>query len=282
MGKHLKEGYRCKNINPYFSLIPYIMVSRSDSQNHIEISFDITNAERFIKEKRLQGLKGFGLLHIILASYIRTVAERPKINRYIRGQKIYARNEISVSMAVKKEMSLESPDTTVKMHFQPDFNLDDVYNEVNRAVATAVSDTNTDNVARIVNYIPGLLKKFAIWFLKLIDYFGLLPSGIKEASPFHGSMFITNMASLNIPPILHHLYNFGNVPLFISFGAKRTCYDFDENGRPVKKRVVDMVINMDERTCDGYYWASSMKVLKKYLEHPDLLVDKPEKVIKDI
>ncbi|MBQ0070537.1 MAG: hypothetical protein KBS81_01555, partial [Spirochaetales bacterium] len=87
--------------------------------------------------------------------------------------------------------------------------------------------------------------------------------------------------SLNIPPIRHHLYNFGNVPLFIAFGAKRTTYDFTEDGEPVKKRVIDFVANMDERTCDGYYWASSLKQFKHYVMHPELMKEKPAQVIKD-
>lgn len=99
-------------------------------------------------------------------------------------------------------------------------------------------DSDFDNTARIINYIPRLIKKFAIWFLKTIDYFGLLPKFLLNVSPFHGSMFITSMGSLGIPPIYHHLYNFGNVPVFISFGAKKSVNEIDDNGQVVKRKYV--------------------------------------------
>lgn len=281
MAKRMKEGFRVKDVNSFGSFMPYIMVERSDSQNTINDYFEIAPTEKFIKEMRAEGLEAFGVMHVILASYVRMVSQRPRTNRYIRGQKIWGRNEIAVSLAIKRKMALDGEETTVKMHFQPDYNIYDVYKEVNRAIEKAMQPNDTDKTAKILCYIPGLVRKGVIWLLKTMDYFGLLPKFLIEASPFHCSLFITSMASLNIPPIRHHLYNFGNCPLFISFGAKRTMYDFTEEGEPVKKRVVDVVVNIDERTTDGYYWASSLKVFKYNMAHPEILKKNPETVIKD-
>ena len=281
MAKRQKEGFRVKDVTPFGTFMPYIMVERSDSQNTITDSFDVAPTEKFIKEMRAEGLEAFGVMHVILASYVRMVSQRPRTNRYIRGQKIYGRNDIAVSLTIKRKMSLEGEDTTVKMHFRPDMDVYEVYNEVNTSIQKALQPNDTDKTAKILCYIPGLLRKFVVRMLKLMDYFGLLPKFLIEASPFHCSMFITSMASLNIPPIRHHLYNFGNCPLFIAFGAKRTVYDFTDEGEPFKKRVIDFVVNMDERTTDGYYWASSLKVFKSCVSHPEILKKKPETVIKD-
>ena len=139
-----------------------------------------------------------------------------------------------------------------------------------------------DKAARIVCYIPGIFKKLAIGTLRFLDYFGLLPRAVVNASPFHGSLFITNMASLNIPPIVHHLYNFGNVPVFIAFGAKRYEIVLDDEGNASKKRVIDFVANLDERICDGFYYASAMKLFIKYFKDPEELLYPPESVVDDI
>ncbi len=282
MANMKKEGRRLRR-SPFYEIIPYIMVERADAQNHIEISFETANAEAMIKELRQEGYDSIGMLHIILAAYVRAVSQRPSVNRFIRGQKIYARNGIIVNLAIKKKMSLDGLETTVKMHFNPDDDIYDVYKTVNETLEKTYKSesNNTDNVAKIINYIPGLVKKFAVWLLKTLDYFGLLPKAIVNASPFHGSLFITNMASLNIPPIMHHLYNFGNVPLFIAFGAKRGDLFLDEDGSVRKRRVIDLVLNMDERICDGYNYASAMKLLKKYLTNPQELREKPKEVVVD-
>ncbi len=281
MSKRIKEGHRVKDLNPFDTFIPFVMVERNDSQNTINESFEIAPVEEFIKEMRGEGLEGFGVLHVILASYVRMVSQRPRTNRYIRGQRIWARNEITVSLAIMRKMSIDGVETTIKMHFKPEYNVYQVYDEVSRAIASGMKETNTDSAAKVLTKIPRLILKFSMWALKTLDYFNLLLPSLKEASPFHASMFITNMASLNIPPIRHHLYNFGNCPLFIAFGAKRTIYDFTEDGDPFKKRVVDFTVNIDERTTNGYYWASSLKMFKHYLAHPELLKEKPECVVED-
>ncbi len=262
------------------------MVERSDSQNTINDSFDVSGAENLIHRLRNEGFDSIGILHIILAAYVRALSQRPGVNRFVRGQKIYARNGIEINMAMKRKMRLNAPDTTVKMKFLPTDTLVDVYHKFNKLFLETVEgetgSNSTDSVARIINYIPGLVKKFVIWLLKTLDYFGLLPKAIIEASPFHGSMFITSMASLNIPPIRHHLYNFGNVPVFIAFGAKRPELVLNVDGTVTKRRVVDFVANLDERICDGYYYASALKLFKKYLTSPDELMEPPAEVVEDI
>lgn len=282
MAKRVKEGRRLR-LDPFSAIIPYIMVQRNDAQNHIEISFETANAEAMIRELRQEGYDSIGMLHILIAAYVRTVSQRPAVNRFIRGQKIYARNDIVVNLAVKKKMSLEGVETTIKMHFKPEYTIFDVYDVVNDALKEVYedADTSVDKVANVINYIPGLIKKGVISLLKTMDYFGLIPSFLIEASPFHGSLFITNMASLNIPAIMHHLYNFGNVPLFIAFGAKRGDLFLDEDGSVRKRRVIDLVLNMDERICDGYYYASAMKMLKKYLTNPEDLREPPKEIVID-
>ncbi len=283
MAKRQKEGRRLKSLSPFTTIIPYIMVERSDSQNHIHDSLEIAKVEEMIKEMRQEGYDSIGVLHFIIASYVRMVSQRPQVNRYIRGQKIYARNGIIINMAIKRTMSLDESETTIKMKFKPSDNIYDVYRIVNSAIEEGINGaTNADGVAKIIGYIPGLLKKFTVWFLKTLDYFGLLPKAIIEASPFHGSLFITNMASLNIPPILHHLYNFGNVPVFLAFGAKSVNVSYKRNGEPQMKKVVDIIFNMDERLCEGYYYASALKLIRHYMAHPELLKESPTEIIEDV
>lgn len=281
----MKEGRRLKSLDPFTTIVPYIMVERSDSQNTINESFDVSGAEALIRRLRQDGYDSIGILHIIIAAYVRTISQRPAVNRFIRGQKIYARNNIVINMAVKKKMSLEGQETTIKLVFEPSDTLYDVYDKVNAALKEVYEDGDeggVDAAARIIGYIPGLVKKWAIWFLKTLDYFGFLPSFLTALSPFHGSLFITSMASLNIPPIKHHLYNFGNVPLFLAFGAKRPELLLDIDGNVKKRRVVDFVFNLDERICDGYYFASALKIFKKNLVFPDTLLEAPETIVEDV
>jgi hypothetical protein len=103
-----------------------------------------------------------------------------------------------------------------------------------------------------------------------------------ELSPFHGSLFFTSMGSLGIPPIYHHLYDFGNLPCFGAFGCKRRAVEVQEDGSVVQKKYIDVRFVLDERICDGYYYATFFKYFRRLLAHPEVLDNPPETVVADI
>ena len=226
-----------------------------------------------------------GFLHLILAAYVRTVASRPGINRFVSGQRVYARYDITVNMVVKRGMDPNAPDTAIKVIFDPTDTVYDVYRKLTEKVEEikASDETNnTEDVAAALCRLPRFLLRIAVKLLYFMDYFGLIPPNLLAASPFHGSLIITDLGSLGIPPIYHHLYNFGNLPLFLSFGAKRRAVELDDAGRPVERKYVDYTVVTDERICDGFYYASAFKYIKHYMRNPQLLETPPEHVEEDI
>ena len=279
------DGYRVRSLAPMFKVSPYIMKKRSDASNFISDCIDIENAEKYIAARRKEGLKGLGMLHLFVAAYVRVISQRPGINRFISGQKIYSRNNIEVNLAIKKDMSLNSMDTVLKLEFEPNVTIDDVYNKFTQVIEEnrRVGDVSSfDSAARIIDFIPGLVKKFTVWLLNFLDYFGLLPRFLTKLSPFHGSFFITSMGSLGIPPIYHHIYDFGNVPVFCSYGAKRVAYELNKDGQVVEKKYIDYKFVTDERICDGHYFASALKLFKAIMKNPECLSNPPEEVVPDI
>ncbi len=280
-----KQGRRIRSGIPMDAVSPFIMPNRTGASNTFSATVDIEQCEQLIRQKRAEGMKNLGMIHIFMAAYIRVISQLPGINRFIQGQRLYARNNIEICMTIKKELKLNAPETVIKLEATPYDTLDSVYRQLQDMVAEnkAMGDHNSmDAVARALVSIPGVFLKFVVWCLKLLDYFGCLPRALTKLSPFHGSMFITNMGSLGMPPIFHHLYNFGNLPVFIAMGAKRTEYILDEEGIPQKRRLLDFTIVCDERICDGHYYSAAFKQLKKVLAHPEQLLEAPQSVTEDI
>ncbi len=280
-----REGRRIRSGIPMDAVSPFIMPTRTGASNTFSASVDISKCEAFIKEQRAVGFSGLGMIHIFMAAYIRTVSELPGINRFIRGQRLFARKNIEICMAIKKELKLNAPETVLKVFATPNDTLHSVYYQLRDELEKnkqSGDQNNMDTVARILVSFPRIFLKLSVWFLKLLDYFGLLPRALTKLSPFHGSLFITNMGSLGMPPIFHHLYNFGNLPVFIAMGAKRTEYVLDKNGNVKKRRMIDFTVVCDERICDGHYYSSAFKRLKKFIENPESLVEEPEKIVEDI
>ena len=271
---------------PLDKVSPYIMVNRGGASNLINYSIDASGIERYIHKKRKDGLKHFGTTHVLLASYVRMCSEYPGVMRFLSGQKVYQRMKLTVKMVVKKDLKLGSPETIISVDLYPGDTAVDVYEKFNAAVeeanAEADLDSGFDKLAGLLNLIPGVFLKFMIWLLKTLDYFGLLPPELLELSPFHGSLFITSMGSLGIPPIYHHLYDFGNIPVFIAFGAKRTENVLNAGGEPEKKKYFDFKAVTDERIVDGQYYAAAFKKFKALLLRPEILDEKPEEIKEDI
>lgn len=280
-----KDGRRVRTMSPMSYVIPYIMRTRNDAQNQIADTIDITEADKFLREMRKKGYKSISVLHVFIAAYIRAVAMRPGINRFCSGQKIYHRNTIEINMAVKKEMSLDAPDTMIKVRFEPTDTITDVYEKFNAVVEKATaegSNTDIDKTARTLTRLPGILFRTTVRLLEFLDYHGWLPQALLDVSPFHGSMIITSMGSLGIPPIYHHLYNFGNLPVFISYGLKYHKNVMNANGVVERRTMIDVKVVTDERICDGFYFASALKLIRKFVASPALLTTPPETVIDDI
>lgn len=277
------DGRRLRTVPPMSALMPYLMKVRADSQNQFEDTIDITNIENYLAEKKKEGYTDMGLLHVIIAAYVRVVCERPALNRFIAGQRIFHRNKLECLMTIKKDMLLDSPDTCIKVEFDPRDNIYNVYKKFQKRVIEAKNeDGDFESVVGTLCKLPGLMLRFIVATLRTLDYFGLMPKALANVSPFHGSMIITSMGSLGIPAIYHHLYDFGHLPIFLSYG--RMYYDevVLADGTREKHHFVTFKVVTDERICDGFYYASSFKLLKRILQHPEILDQTPEAAVEDI
>ena len=238
------DGYKLRTINPMNKFMPYIMPQRCDACNTYADMFDVTKTDKFCRQKVKEGKTSFGFLHVMLAAYIRMLSQRPGVNRFVSGQKIYARNDIQIVMTVKKTLSLESPDTCIKVRFNPDDTIDEVYEKFNAAVTEVQSKPDDqsafDKLNKALVFIPGLLLRWTVKLLNFLDYFGLLPKKLLWLSPFHGSMIVTSMGSLGIRPIYHHIYNFGNLPVFLAYGGRRSVVACDADGKAYTKKYIEL------------------------------------------
>ena len=280
-----KEGRLLRSLPAFAKFVPFIMPTRNDACNQYEESFEVSDVDRRLRKLRVDGYKGIGILHFIIAAYIRGVSMLPGMNRFVVGRRIYARDNIEVVMTVKRSLAIDATETTIKVVFEPTDTIFDVYRKMNEKIdeiKTVEGNNNTEDVAEAMCKAPRFLLRFALTILRIMDYFGWLPQSLLDASPFHGSMIITDLGSLRIGPIYHHIYNFGTLPVFISFGAKRHAYELDRHGNMVDRKYVDCKFVMDERTVDGHYYAQFLQAFRYICQHPEIVETPPSKVVEDV
>lgn len=280
-----KEGRLLRSLPAFAKFVPFIMPTRNDACNQYEESFEVSDVDRRLRKLRVDGNKGIGILHFIIAAYIRGVSMLPGMNRFVVGRRIYARDNIEVVMTVKRSLAIDATETTIKVVFEPTDTIFDVYRKMNEKIdeiKTVEGNNNTEDVAEAMCKAPRFLLRFALTILRIMDYFGWLPQSLLDASPFHGSMIITDLGSLRIGPVYHHIYNFGTLPVFISFGAKRHAYELDRHGNMVDRKYVDCKFVMDERTVDGHYYAQFLQAFRYICQHLEIVETPPSKVVEDV
>ena len=280
-----KEGRLLRTLDPYTKFMPYIMPTRNDGCNQYEESFEVTQVDRRLRALRREGYKGIGMLHFIIASYVRCVSMLPGVNRFVVGRRIFARNNIEIVMTVKRSMSVDAAETSIKVIFEPTDTIFDVYRKMNEKIDEIKSsdeNTSTDDVAQTLCSLPRGILRLAVAVLRVMDYFGWIPQGLLDASPFHGSMIITDLGSLRLAPIYHHIYNFGTLPVFIAFGAKYHKYELNRKGEVCDNKYIDLKCVMDERMCDGHYYSQFLQGMRYIFLHPEIIETPPTRVVEDI
>lgn len=277
------DGRRLKTISPFVKIIPYIMTKRSDAHvfSKMTVNTDIIN--EYIREKQKEGLK-ITYLHLFIAVFVRVIAQRPQLNRFVMNNRLYARNRIWISLSIKRTLKDYGEETTVKFAFTGHENIYEIAEIIDKNIEESIhvgSDSKVDKIADWIMSLPNFIVKILIGTIKQMDKLNVLPGFLIEASPFHTTLFFTYLKSIKLDYVYHHIYDFGNTGIFISLGKEKKVPVAEKDEVKVQ-RVCEMGAAIDERICDGLYFSNSLKLVKKYLENPYLLEANLEEVVQDV
>ena len=263
------DGKRVKNLPPIVAAIPYIMPKRYDAQNTITEYIDEEVVKNYIREKRHAGTR-VDHMSVIIAAYYKAIQKNPKLNYFVVNRRIYARNHFCVTFVILKKLPDGSPDeTTLKVYLEPTDTVFTVYEKIRDTIeknSATEQKNSTDKFARAMFSVPGL-PRFVVGLAYFLDRHGLLPKKVVELSPFHTSLFVTNLASIKTSFIHHHCYEFGTTSVFICMGKPVP----DVHSGNLSRKVMPLGVTMDERICTGYEYATFCNDFRRYLKNPELL-----------
>ena len=217
-----KDGWKLRNVPLFFTVVPFIMRTRLDSQNYYEETLDVEPMMDFLKAHK-EDMPNISMMTIFVAAMVRMISQRPALNRFVVHNKLYAHNSITISIAIKRTMSDDGEETMIKPSFDPRDTLQDVQRRLDEAIAEAINHeegTGIDGVAGLLGKLPAWLFRFAVSMIHFLDNRGWLPQKLVQASPWHCSAMYTNVGSLGIGPIYHHLTELGTYSTFIAMGKR--------------------------------------------------------------
>ncbi len=276
---HRADGRRLSDIDPIIQITPYLMPMRCDAQVFLQHNLDYEKMSRYIVEKSKQGEK-ITFMQIIVAAYVRGVSQHPEVNRFIFNKQYYSRKNCSVSYAVLKDpQNPDSVETTVTINFDPSATIFDVRDRMNHAVETSRATEDGDFVIKLAKFvlnIPGLTTAIVALY-RLLDRYGIAPGVLIRELPFYCGLFITNNGSIGLPSPLHHIYNFGNVSLFMGMGGVRKEAAV-EGDKTRMRRIMPLGITADERVCSGAHYSAFFADVMRYIANPEELETPPETV----
>ncbi len=281
------DGKRIKTIDPFMKMTPHIMVERNDAQVMAEFDIRCKTMDEYIFEKRHKENVRFTYMDVLVAAVVRVLAFRPRLNRFIMNGRVFKRNNIQISIAVKKRLTDEDEETTVKLTFTGKESIYEVKEIMEREILANANQSaynGTDKTAKILTRVPNFFIKLSVGFLKWVDKHGMLPKSIIDVSPFHTSLFLTNMKSIKMDYVYHHVYNFGTTSIFVSMGKEKyvpIVLD-PETGKIGVEKIMRSGMVIDERICDGLYNSLSLREFAKLIENPKLLDTGLDQIVEDI
>ena len=277
---HRADGELLRKIDPIIALTPYLMPMRCDAQVFMTYKLDYEKMARYIVEQGNNGNR-FTFMELMIAAYVRVISELPEINRFVANKRLYARTQLTVSFVVLKETpnSNDIEENTAKCYFDPRDTIYDVAERVHSAIEQnrrEEADNSTMKLAKLL--LNPILANIVVASASFLDRYGIMPKYILDASPFHTSMFFTQMASIGMPAVNHHIYNFGTTSLFVSMGSVIRENTVGPDSKPVRKRYLPVGITADERICAGAMYARLVDRFMYYMANPSLLETPPETV----
>lgn len=276
------DGYLVKEIDPVIALTPYLMPMRCDAQVMLTYRIDYEKLARFMAEKGRDGYR-ITFMELFIAAYVRAISQQPQLNRFIINKRYYTRKDIMCSFAVLQD----TPDGSVKENvakckFDPRDTIFDVAARIKEAIEEtrkADADNSTMKVANLLK--RPLFANTLVMAARILDRYGLLPRYLLDASPFHTGLFFSNNASIGLPHVFHHIYNFGTTSLFVVIGNVERTVELDANGQPVRKRILPAGVTADERVCAGMVYSKFLRLYQHLLNNPHELEQPPEEVFFD-
>ena len=274
------DGRRVKKLDPIVQMTPYLMPMRCDAQVFLEHKADYEKLSRYIVQKSREGQK-VTFMQILVAAYVRAISRNPEVNRFIFNKQYYSRNNCSVSYTVLKDpQDTGSNETTVRILFDLTDTLFDVRDRMNAAVEASRATEDGDFVIRLASALLGVpgLATLVVSVVKLLDRYGIAPKVLLRELPFYSGMFITNNGSIGLHHPWHHIYNFGDVSLFIGMGTLVKEAFVENDGRVRMRRWLPLGITADERVCSGAHYAQFFFDIMHLLDNPEELETPPEEV----
>lgn len=274
--KDRPDGKYVRDITGIQALMMNIYPNRTDSEVYLSDQFDATELLKYLEKKNAEHPDyKTTLFHCALTALARMVKERPYLNRFIQGRRMYQRYEISLSFVAKRMFKDGAEEALMVLTPSDGDTLDTISRQIvgdvtqmrkNPAKKTG-SDAVIDNLAKLPRPLLMLVSKL----IRILDFWGHLPHFVWETDVNYSTILASNLGSIKCPSVYHHLNNYGTNSIMVTIGTLHKEQVLMPDGSVQIRDMIDIGATLDERIADGFYFARSLKLIKYIFENPEIL-----------
>lgn len=281
MNKNRKDGKYIKPADSIHAIMPYLFKNRTDAEVYTKVEFDVTEFRKYIDDLNEKSEFPITYFHGITTALAKTIYNRPLLNYFVSGRRMYERNKVTVSFVAKNKFEDNAEERLIILDVKEDMNLKIISEKIYKMVSkTRKNGTNSMNdTLKIVTKFPRFIVKLIVLFFKILDYYGLVPSSIADTDTNYTTLLLSNLGSIKSPSCYHHLNNYGTNSMVATIGTIREENIILKDGNVSTKYVVDISFTIDERIADGFYFSKSLKLLEHILNNPQLLNEEVSKEV---
>lgn len=271
-----KRGDRevTSSIHHYRQIMPYLMRGRNESAVYYEFDLDVANAQALIKKLNKGSMIEYSIFHLFLRAATFAISRRPHLNRYVQGKRFFQREEISISFTAKKEFSDRAALVVIKMPFDPHEPFSATVNRIHERLKKGRSKEKsyTEKELRLALRFPRPMISFFLSVIRFCEYWNVLPHSFTANDPMYGTLFVANLGSIGLDAAWHHLYEYGNIPFFVTLGKIKEMVKV-QNGKLSTFTGMKVRVTFDERVDDGFYVGQAIALVQEYFKNPQTLLD---------
>ena len=251
------------------AVFPYIMKGRNESIAYYPVRVDAENLLAYVEQKKGTP-EEITIFESVLLALTRILRERPTLNRYIIGRRLYQRRNVDLSFVARKRYTLDSDESNVFVKLKPEDDAAMVLSKIRGEIRTVKTGDQTADEGLIDLFLrlPRGLLRVAVKLLSIWDFYVDTPGFLRGVDPLRCSAYVANLGSVGMGAAYHHLFEWGTCSLFVTIGQIKPTVVVGEDGSPTVRRTLELKIALDERIADGYYDARALELFDTYLNDP--------------
>ena len=265
-----------ENLHPVRRIMPFLMPTGNGAFVLFEQHIDPAPARALLAELNATRPpeRAVTLFHLLLRAIGLALAEYPRLNRFVVGTRLYARRGIWLAFSAKQRLERDAPIFTVKIPFDPAEPLTAMVDRVCAALAERRTgrEGHTEREVRTLLRLPAPLLRLGVRVVRRLDAWGALPASFLTPDPLYASAFVANLGSVGLDAAYHHLYEWGNIPIFVTLGRLHRAPVVLDDGSVTSRERFTLRYTYDERIEDGFYAARALEFLAALLENPARLM----------